>query len=811
MSNIFCTSNPSKIIDALWFLIKDDINIFKDIVIFLPNNRTIETVKTYIYCKNQNIKKLPTFIAFGDDNLEENDNIITDVNRVFLLVKLLINSNLVASFEEAIRLAEELILFQDYLSNEGINIRDINWNNYIDLNLSEYYEKKIKFIDVLNIINKNVVTETEQRNSLILSYKDKIKNYKKIIVCGSTASVYATSCFMEYVASLPNGYIILPGKIDFQNSNLKTNPYYSEAKFLNKINNTNINIIYNGQSNIDFFNQSFSNQAIENNNIKNIRLIECEKESDEAELVADIVNKSLNNNKTVLIITTDIVANQRLKEVFKTYNIQANFSSGINGKNSSFGRTILNLLNTLEDNNLLLSEYLQYNNLFSFIENIIEKYKDNLEPEINETDESINEIYEKIKSVSNNIQNFNINIKSGFDIISLVSYCLNSLTFRLKKNNSLKVSVLGNIEARMQTADVVILTGLNEGMFPKNGYNTNLFSKKILSKIGLFSTEKKISLMALDFMVLSCNSEVYWLRAKNVGGSSSIESRFITRAKITSRNSIETETYTNKFEYEYKPIINDYYPVVYNEKKFFVTDLNYLINNPYVFYVKKILKLDVKKDYWQIKGYEDFGNIIHSVIETETDFSKDKLLQSFIKESETKFDKDDITFYFWKKRFIEIADFIERYFEENNDSYFKEVQGSIVIENNQILARADIIADGVVIDVKTGSKIPSDSSLKLGLETQLPIEAYIMKQNGFFKFSSEKTKNPIMKFLHLANNNLNIKVYDSYKTNELIENVLCKVKEVIQKYSNKSVIYEYSKNIQDDKYKIFKDLAREFN
>jgi inactivated superfamily I helicase len=89
--------------------------------------------------------------------------------------------------------------------------------------------------------------------------------------------------------------------------------------------------------------------------------------------------------------------------------------------------------------------------------------------------------------------------------------------------------VLGTIESRMQTADVVILTGLNEGMFPARGYENAWLPAKVAEKIGLPSPNRKVSLQSLDFMNLACGNEIYWIRSLQSGGVQTTESRFLSR------------------------------------------------------------------------------------------------------------------------------------------------------------------------------------------------------------------------------------------------------------------------------------------
>jgi len=94
------------------------------------------------------------------------------------------------------------------------------------------------------------------------------------------------------------------------------------------------------------------------------------------------------------------------------------------------------------------------------------------------------------------------------------------------------VGILGTAESRMQTADVVVITGLSDGMFPADGFRHNWLPRDIAHKTGIPSSDSKVSLMALDFMTLSCGTEVYWTRSKMAGGGEAVQSRFLSRVGV---------------------------------------------------------------------------------------------------------------------------------------------------------------------------------------------------------------------------------------------------------------------------------------
>ena len=147
--------------------------------------------------------------------------------------------------------------------------------------------------------------------------------------------------------------------------------------------------------------------------------------------------------------------------------------------------------------------------------------------------------------------------------------------------------MLGTIESRMQNADIIILTGLNEGMFPSLGYENSWLPRDVAKKIGLPSPNRKVSLMALDFMNLSCGDEVYWLRSKQSGGVLTTESRFLSRVRVAVGD-IKTDNDILNLVREadnvaYKPL--DYSAPIppIDRSDVYVTELELLIHNPYAF------------------------------------------------------------------------------------------------------------------------------------------------------------------------------------------------------------------------------------
>ena len=92
-----------------------------------------------------------------------------------------------------------------------------------------------------------------------------------------------------------------------------------------------------------------------------------------------------------------------------------------------------------------------------------------------------------------------------------------------------RISILGPLEARLQSADHVILGGLNEGEWPSDAGGDPFLSRPMRAEIGLPSPERRIGLAAHDFAQLVSARNVLLTRAKRSGGAPTRASRWLVR------------------------------------------------------------------------------------------------------------------------------------------------------------------------------------------------------------------------------------------------------------------------------------------
>ena len=825
--NIFCATNPARVSDALWHLMCDSGVDVADMLIFLPSRRAVRTVEKMIAQKSGGVAILPTLVALGegadeDDAQIDAPDVISNVERVVVLAKLLAADANVGNLITALPIAQDLVRMQDYMENEGVDAADVDWGALVDEKYATHFQAKAKILGILSkfmpMYAAGRVTSTAARNRDIRAWKKVLDNYKLVIVCASTASVPATADLMEQIANLPHGRIILSGKIDGRVTDfeLNTNPYNSEYKFLSRLGMVASDVIPIdvGDSAIDFMNWAFGNDCgvrDVSKDLSHCNLIEVPREAVEAEVVAQIAQKSVAEKKSVLVITPDAAGNQRIANALGARGIVADFSGGVSGAMTNVGRAILNLLDSWIENGDDSFDAIYKDmecNLFNAIAKIIENNMAAFAPQF-EIDDAVSvQIWAAIKDVSDalNVAGVQLDLQTAR---AFVADAISGVSVRSAMNDVADVVVLGTIESRMQTADVVILTGLNEGMFPARGYENAWLPRRVAEQIGLPSPDRKVSLQSLDFMNLSCGGTVYWLRSTQSGGVQTTESRFLSR--VIARGGIfnnktdileevlaRDKVARHSLDYSVPTPPNDWSDV-------YVTELELLIHNPYAFYVRHILKLRVLDDYWVGPDARDFGNLVHDVVEHATDLRPDVLVAQMDMRALEKLGRGSVLFHFWHKRFVEIAPVIANELSSVPRAW-AEIGGAVKIAGRNVRARADRIWDGGVLDIKTGAA-PIKSQLAQGNMPQLPLEAYILQSGRFPIQTTQNSRTPIMRFLQLRNNDARVIEYDADTTREMMCAAVDKVTELFNIYSAGGAGYEY-RETGDAKYKQYDDLAR---
>ena len=830
LNNIFYATNPARMCDALWQVMCDSGVDVADMLIFLPSRRAVRTVEKMIAARAGGAAILPRLVALGEGVDDADvpdvvaDDIISDTERVVVLARLLAADACVGNLTTALPVARDLVRMQDYLENEGIDAANINWDDVVNEKYATHFQNKARILKILSGFMaahaNGRITQVAARNRNIRAWVNVLDKYGLVVVCASTASVPATADLMCEIAHRQNGRIILSGKIsgnvaDFE---LNTNPYNSEYKFLRRLGlwADDVRPIDVGDSAIDFMNVAFGNDTDRMYDVADMshcHLVECAREAVEANAVAQIVMRSRAENKSVLVITPDAAGGQRIATAFDAHGIVADFSGGMDGTKTRAGRAILNLFDSWIESDAGQFERMYADaggDLFNTVANIVDKYIGEFTPQFDAADEEYTQLWIAVKEMSDAVHVADMHLHVA-DARALLADAFAGVSIRGAMNDAADVVVLGTIESRMQTADVVILTGLNEGMFPAMGYENSWLPRALAQDIGLPAPERKVSLQALDFMNLSCAPCVYWLRSKAAGGVQTTESRFISRVCVRHAN-IDTDAaceilsaVANADNVPYRPLDYSAPAPPSDWSDVYVTELELLIHNPYAFYVRHILRLRVLDDYWALPDARAFGTLVHDVVEHAKDLRPDVLVAKMDARALEMLGRDSVLYHFWHKRFCEIAPVIAEELSTCPNA-FAEIPGHVKIAGRNVRARADRVWDGGVMDIKTGAA-PTKSQLLDGNMPQLPLEALMLQSGGFAIPTTVASKTPVMRFLQLKNNDVRIIEYDSQTTADMIRAAVDKVTELFNIYSAGGAAYEYHET-SNQKYKIYDDLAR---
>ncbi len=91
------------------------------------------------------------------------------------------------------------------------------------------------------------------------------------------------------------------------------------------------------------------------------------------------------------------------------------------------------------------------------------------------------------------------------------------------------VKFLGTLEARSQSADVVILAGLNEGVWPTLGTPDPWMNRAMRAEAGLLLPDRSVGLSAHDYQIAMANPDVWVTRSLRSADAETIPSRWLNR------------------------------------------------------------------------------------------------------------------------------------------------------------------------------------------------------------------------------------------------------------------------------------------
>ena len=118
---------------------------------------------------------------------------------------------------------------------------------------------------------------------------------------------------------------------------------------------------------------------------------------------------------------------------------------------------------------------------------------------------------------------------SAYDFDALFTSVLNQGQIRISHQADPNIMIWGTLEARVQGADLVILGGLNDGVWPQMPLPDPWLNRQMRQKAGLLLPERRIGLSAHDFQQAICAPKVILSRTLRNAEAPTVPSRWLNR------------------------------------------------------------------------------------------------------------------------------------------------------------------------------------------------------------------------------------------------------------------------------------------
>jgi ATP-dependent helicase/nuclease subunit B len=334
------------------------------------------------------------------------------------------------------------------------------------------------------------------------------------------------------------------------------------------------------------------------------------------------------------------------------------------------------------------------------------------------------------------------------DAVPLLRQLLDAQAVRPPYGGHPRIFIWGLLEARLQRADLVILGGLNEGVWPALPAPDPWLPPKIRATLKMPTLENRIGLAAHDFASALGAPEVLITRARRDAKSPTVASRFLLRLNAISGGlprDIPLERLTRELDDPGAPKPADRPapspPSEQRPDRISVTQVDRLKADPFAFYALKILRLapidPVDSDHtarWK-------GDAVHKALEEWQ--QHDHCDPDKLRARTERLLKDDAIHpmlrALWAPRLLEAIDWIVET-ERGNQAAGRrplaaEVTGETSLAGVVVHGRVDRIdrlpGGGLaIIDYKTGQP-PSQKSVTEGFALQLALLGLIGRAGGF--------------------------------------------------------------------------------
>lgn len=713
-------------------------------------------------------------------------------------------------------------------------------NNKIVIVKDSMKNSLLKYINNFSkLLNIKIITLSELKKNLYFDYKNEAIYYlcNKYNVVSNIARIYLENLY--YINDFNDDKILFLNKVKKElddNGLLIYNKLFSS--YLNGKDIVLFDLDY-----VDKFYLNILSMLGEKNNVSNLSinkdygkkdLYECKNSEEEISFVASEICRLVKNGISINNIKLANVSSSyyfTIKKIFKLFNIPINLDS-----NSSIKGT--KIVKCFKDN------------FSSNINSTLEKVYDLVK---NKNDE---EIYKKIVNVINSYTFTDLmNVKELiFEDIDKIK------TSSRKYKNAIEVIDICN--SIVSDEEYVFLINYNEGVIPVNNKDIDYLSDIIKDNIGIstsfdlnskgilnvVSAIKRIKNLTVTYSKYDGLSELYispsydekMFNIKNVSinyNNSNLYNTIVLTSLMDENNKygvvsddlISLKNHYSNFKYldysnKYTPIPkNDLYDFIGRKLSLSYSSISNYYECAFKYYLNYVLKINKYKDSFEII----IGNIFHHILSKcfNDGFDFEFNWKSEVDNLDYVFSESEKYFLsLLKEKLAKVIEIIKNqlnYTQLDKTMYEKEVIVKIDDDMNvtfkgfvdKILYGefgGNIIA--VIIDYKTGNPVLNINNSVYGIDMQLPVYVYLIKNTisnvrigGFYlqkilnKTKNDEEEKSMLKLQGYSNSDYDVleKVDSSYIDSELIKSM--KVGE--------NGFYHYSKIISDEEIDILYNIV----
>lgn len=324
-----------------------------------------------------------------------------------------------------------------------------------------------------------------------------------------------------------------------------------------------------------------------------------------------------------------------------------------------------------------------------------------------------------------------------------------------------RIAIWGVLEARLQTVDLMVIGGLNEGVWPRKAEADRFMSRVMKSGLSLEPPERRIGLGAHDFAMAMGAREVVLSRSARSGDAPAVASRWLQRlltyageddAKRLRARGATLLHWARQLDagakLPFAPRPNPAPPVDARPKRFSVTEIETLRRDPYAIYARRILALQALDPLVTDPGVADRGTLFHDILHRFTQSDVDARSQAafdvLIEAGKAGFAEialpADIHAIWWP-RFLRMVPEILRWEAERavniKSRHAEAVATAIEVGQSGVTLsgradRIDLLPAGMadILDYKTGSS-PSKGQAHTLLSPQLALEGALLRRGAF--------------------------------------------------------------------------------